>query len=124
MATVTPTVENIVSMGDGTVKRITWALTTANTDGAPAQLPEFNLNTWQGSGTWGGATMAFEGSNDGTTWFPLTKVGTTTAATLTANGGVTTNEAPLYVRPNLTTVGVGATVSAVLVAIRRTPART
>lgn len=87
-------------------------------------MPEWSGRTWQASGTWGGATLAFEGSNDGATWFALTNAAGGAAATLTANGGLSTNELPLYVRPNLTTVGSGASLTVTCLMRRANPMRT
>ena len=112
MATVTPTVVDISK--DDRVIMITWALTSANTDGAPAEWCQFADRTVTFTGTWGGATAALEGSNDGSTWIGLADV-QGTAITATANKIETAVELTRYVRPNLTTAGVGATVSATLI---------
>lgn len=111
MATVTPTVTDI--SGNGKVLMITWALTSVNADGAPAQWAEFADRTVTFTGTWGGATAALEGSNDGTTWLPIAD-GQGTAITATANKVETAIELTRFVRPNLTTAGSGAAVSATL----------
>lgn len=96
---------------------LTWTLLTATPDGRGVDVSGFDKINWQAvTGAAGGATLAFEGSNDGTNWYPLTKVGGTTAATLTASGGAEVNEHPMFVRPNLTTVGVGATWTVTLYA--------
>lgn len=112
MATVTPTFtpNNALAAGPGATLLASWALTSANSDGRGVPVAGFDKLNWQGvAGTPGGATLAFEASNDGgTTWYPLTKVGGSTAATLTASGGAETNEHPVMVRPNLTTVGTNA----------------
>ena len=111
MATVTPTVTDISK--DGHVIMITWALTTADADGAPAEWCAFADRTVTFTGTWGGATAALEGSNDGTTWLALADV-QGTAITATANKIETAVELTRFVRPNLTTAGSGAAVSATL----------
>lgn len=121
---VTPSFNNSVEMEDRSVLLPTWALTTANPDGLPLNKPSFMQMTWTAQGAWGGATLTLQGSNDGSNWFALTKFASSTAATFTADGIVTTNEAPLFVRPNLTGVGSGAAISVVLCAIRQTPVRT
>lgn len=123
MATVTPTLTSQVSTQDGSVVMASWDLTTANADGSPIQYVEWADRTWQAVGTWGGATLTFQGSNDGTNWFGLTNAAGGAAATLSANGGLATVELPLYVRPNLTTPGAGATVTVKLCARRATPMR-
>jgi hypothetical protein len=112
------------SAGDGSLILYTWALTTANPDGAPMQAPEWADRTWQTTGTFGGATVAMQGSNDNTNWFPLLNAVGGAAVTFTAAGGASTVELPLYVRPNLTTVGSGAAISVTLLARRATPMRT
>jgi hypothetical protein len=119
MATVVPTIKpnSELPAPKGAILQASWALTTANADGRGVPVAGFKNFNWQGvAGTAGGATLAFEGSNDGTNWYPLTKVGGSTAATMTASGGAETNEHPLYVRPNLTTPGTGAVWTVTLVA--------
>lgn len=123
MATVTPTLNHQVSEADRSVFLASWSLTTANADGAPIERVEWADRTWQAVGTWGGATLAFQGSNDGTNWFPLTNAAGGSAATLSANGGLATVELPRFVRPNLTTPGAGATITVTLCARRATPMR-
>lgn len=112
------------SIGDGSVVLYTWNLTSANADGAPIQAPEWADRTWQAQGTWGGATLTLQGSNDGSNWFTLSNAAGAAAVTLTASAGVATIELPLYVRPNLTTPGTGATVAVTLLARRSNPMRT
>lgn len=124
MPSITPSYNNAIDAQDRSVLNPTWILTTANADGLPMSAPSFLDMTWQATGTFGGATASLEGSNDGANWFPLTKLFTTTAATFTAAGGCATNENPLFVRPNLSAVGAGATITVSLVAIRPTPVRT
>ena len=114
MATVTPT-PGIVS-GDPNVQSMSWALTTANTDGSPFEYVQYTDLCWQAAGTWGGATLTIQGSNDGTNWFSMSNAAAGTAATFTADGGKQTIERPRYVRPNLTTAGTGATVTVTLIA--------
>ncbi len=121
---VTPSFNNSVEMEDRSVLLPTWALSTANPDGLPLNKPSFMQMTWTAQGAWGGATLTLQGSNDGSNWFALTKFASSTAAAFTADGIVMTNEAPLFVRPNLTSVGSGAAINVVLCAIRQTPVRT
>jgi hypothetical protein len=109
---------------DGSCILYTWALTTANADGASIQAPEWSDRTWQAQGTWGGATLTIQGSNDGTNWFTLYNAATGVPITFTANGGATPIELPLYMRPNLTTAGSGATVTVTMLARRAQPLRT
>jgi hypothetical protein len=55
----------------------------------------------QASGTFGGGTVALQGSNDGTNWFSLADLGGTAIA-LTAAGGSEFRTTTLYVRPIIT----------------------
>lgn len=124
MATVTPTV-TYPGNGDGSVILYSWALTTANPDGAPVQGPEWADRTWTATGTWGGATMAPQGNNDGgASWMPLSNASGGADVAATANDVFSTVELPLFVRPNLTVVGAGATITVTLLARRATPMRT
>lgn len=124
MATVTPTPINGAGSGDGSIVQFSYDLTTANADGAPFQLPEYADVCWTFTGTWGGATAAVEGSNDGTNWVPLSNAAGGSAATATANKGMTIIERPLYMRPNLTTPGTGAAIKAIATLRRANPMRT
>lgn len=118
MATVTPVVNNDIGSGDGSAKTFSWALTTANFDGAPIEWVEWADRCFTATGTWGGATLAIEGSGDGTNWLPLNNAAGGTAATATANKAMQIIEVPRYVRPNLTTVGAGAVLTVMLTARR------
>jgi hypothetical protein len=124
MATVTPTINNTIGEQDRSGQLWTWALTTANPDGAVLEYSEWADCCWQAVGTWGGATLKLQGSNDGTNWFTLSNAAGAAAASFTADGAATTIETPRYIRPNLTTVGVGATVTVTLYRRRHTPMRT
>jgi hypothetical protein len=116
-------IQNIGS-GDGSLLLFSWALTTANPDGAPVSSSEWADRTWQATGAFGAATLSLQGSNDGATWFNLSNAAGGTAVALTASGGVATIELPVYVRPNLTVAGVGATVTVTCLMRRATPMRT
>lgn len=123
MASVSPQFSRDIGTRDASVVLLSWALSTANTDGLPFEMPEWADRTWQAVGSWGGATLSLQGSNDGSNWFVLSNAAGGTAATLSANGGLASIELPRYVRPNLTTPGSGATVTVSLCARRATPMR-
>lgn len=115
MATVNPTVKRVGS-GDGSVIEYSYAITTANADGAPLEVPEWADVTWVARGTWGGATLKIQGSDDGTNF--VTAAGLSNAAggaeaSASADKIFTTIERPRYIRPILTTVGAGATITVV-----------
>lgn len=111
------------SMGDGSILLYTWVLTTANADGAPISAPEWADRTWQAAGTFGGATTSLQGSNDLSNWFNMSNAAGGAVVAITAAAGAATIELPLWVRPNLTAVGVGATITVTLLARRATPLR-
>lgn len=119
MATVTPTTPES-AIGDGSVKVFQWTLTSANADGSPMRLPEWADITWIATGTWGGATLKFQGSADGSTFVAtgMSNAAGGSEASVSADRVTTTLERPLFVRPILTTVGVGATIVVTAVARR------
>ena len=104
MPTVNPSYTTDLGDSDGSLKLYTWLLTSANADGAPVQANQWADRTFQATGTFGGATCAVEGSNDGVSWFTLSNAAGATAATFTAAGMkeshvhdvVITKEAPNY----------------------------
>lgn len=123
MATVTPTLSKVSDQDDSTIMA-SWALTTTNLDGAPFEFPQWGNRCWSvGGGTWGGAVLALQGSNDGTNWFALSNAAGGAAATLNADGGKSTIETPRYVRPFLSTPGAGAAITVILCAVRQQPLR-
>ena len=109
------------STGDGSLILFSWALTTANPDGAPVGSAEWADRTWQAVGTWGTAILALQGSNDGINWFSMSNAAGGVAIAITANLGVASIELPLMVRPVLTTVGIGAAVTVTCLMRRATP---
>ena len=124
MATVNPAYVGDIS-GDGSTQMFTWALTTANADGAPVEWAAYSDRTFVIVGaTWGGATATIQGSNDGTNWVTLSDAAGAADATATADKAMTIVELTRYVRPNLTTPGTGAAVTASIVMRRATPMRT
>lgn len=120
MAVVTPT---IVEHARGDTVIATWVLTTADTTGVALgeAFIQHADRCWHASGTWGGATAAIQGSNTDTDalYGALTNASGGAAITWTDDGAPKQSiENPLFVRPKLTTAGVGATVTVVLVARR------
>jgi hypothetical protein len=116
MATVNPTTTTIE--GDGSVVKHTWStLTSTNTDGAPAKWSQFADRSVQMSGTWGGATVTLQGSNDGLVWFTLGDPQANGIAK-TSNALEQVLEMTHYVRP-LLTGGDGTTAVSVILMMRR-----
>lgn len=100
---------------DNSVKKITWTLTTAAGDGAWVKFNEFRDRCISFQGTFGGATVVLRGSNDGgVTQFTLNDpLGTDISTAGAAMFQVL--ESPELVRAQLTAVGVGATITAIMV---------
>lgn len=115
MSTVQPTIDPSVD-GEYQVMKFVWALTTANSDGSPIdpQYAAYADRTVYFLGTWGGATAAWQGG-DGATYLNLTDP-QGNAISKTADSIEVVIEMPEYSRPNLTTPGAGATITAVCIA--------
>lgn len=111
MATVTASIQNYLD----NVKAITWPSLGQNDDGSQEPAAHYPDKTVQVAGTFSGATVALEGSNDGTNWFILTDpLGV--PVTFTATGLRIIIENPLYVRPKVTGGAGGTDVTVILVA--------
>ena len=112
------------STQDASILQCVWICTTGVPDGSPLECPEWADRTVQAIGTFGGATCTMEGSNDGTNWAPLSNAAGGAAATFTVAGIKTLIENPRFIRPNLTVVGAGATITVTLLNRRANPMRT
>jgi hypothetical protein len=108
---------------NGAVKQFLWVLTTADHTGDAVINVDFADRTLTAVGTWGGATMTVEGSNDGTNWMPLSDAAGAADATAATNKAMTVVELTRFIRPRLTTPGSGATVTVVLLARNSQPLR-
>jgi len=102
----------------GEMRQVQWTL-SAGDDGAPVSLAEFTDRSVQFTGTFGGASVALQGSNDltsPTNWFPLTDYqGNDISKSAAALEGIA--EPTVWVRP-LVTGGSGTTIVATLAARR------
>jgi hypothetical protein len=125
-----PTITFINGQGDGSLLVATWNLTTADPTGTAISYPEWADRTWQSgkSGdTLGGSVTSIQGCNTNTDADFSTLSNAAGAAALTFAALQLTKtviELPLYMRPKLTTPGVGAIVTVILVARRANPMRT
>lgn len=91
----------VESMGGGT-RLVTWPAMANGDTGQPLMMPSHPDKTVQLVGTLStGGELTMEGSNDNTNWFTLTDAGGTSIV-LTALGGKTIMENPLYIRPSIT----------------------
>ena len=114
-----------ISTADSSVIQCTWLLTTADPIGAPCSFPEWADHTWAvglTADTLGGATVSVQGgaTQADTDFYILSNAAGSTPATFTAFGIKTTIENPLFLRPKLTAVGIGASITVILLARRAT----
>jgi len=83
----------------GATVQIIWSGLLQGDNGDGIQYSHYLNKTFQVFGTFGGATISIQGSNDGTNWAPLNDA-TGTALTLTASKLIRrTDDIPLWVRP-------------------------
>lgn len=104
----------VVTPKEGFTSLATWALTTASpnvdTDRGYISIPGARDRSIIVSGTFGGATVAVVGSNDGVNWAPLHDE-SGVALTFTALGAHSIVENLLYISCGLSTVGAGAAIT-------------
>lgn len=93
------------------MRTASWALGNADTGNA-VDMHRWADRTVQVLGTFGGATVTIQGSNDNTNWVTLNDSGST-ALTFTAAGMKLILENPIYVRA----ISAGGTASAITVII-------
>lgn len=99
MATINPTINRDTVPG---VILATWtALATGDVGGGIPIAYAADL-TGQVSGTFGGGTITWQGSNDNTNWHPLTRRSVGTDMAFTAAAVHTANENPAFLRPAVT----------------------
>src|SRR6266704_1014283 len=118
MATITPTFSKIRGPAGGIDAVVaTWTPFAASGDvGQALQRTDLVDRSVQVTGTFSGATIVFEGSNDGTNYFTLSNP-TGTALSFTAAGLMQVTEATAWVRPRVT-AGSGASLTVTLIARR------
>lgn len=91
------------------VPQTVWAHLGNADQGTPDQLSRFPLHSVQISGTFGGATVVLQGSDDGTTYFTLKDVlGNNVSATSAARFDL--ENVPMHTRPS-TSGGTGTDVT-------------
>ena len=91
----------------------TWTPLTTGDTGAPITTGYSADLTIQVFGTFGGATVTFQGSNDGTNWHPLTQRGGTANMAYTSAANHCCNEMPAFIRPSVTG-GTSTSVTVIL----------
>ena len=83
MATIVPTVLT-VGYGNSAVQTVQWTPVTEADTCRAVQYPEFSDKSIQVAGTFGGASVALNGSNDGSNFAALRDPSSTTIAITTA----------------------------------------
>lgn len=110
MATINPTINRDVVPG---VPLATWTgMTTGDVGGGVPIAYAADLSCQQ-FGTIGGSTTTWQGSNDNTTWHPMTQRGSTSDMAYTTASLHLAQENPAFVRP-VVTGGTGVSITAVL----------
>lgn len=99
MATIVPTIDRDSVPG---AVLASWAAMATDDVGAGVPIAYAADLTGQVSGTFGGATIVWQGSNDNATWHPLTQRAGTGNMSYTAAAVHTANENPAFVRPAVT----------------------
>ena len=113
MATINPT---LISNSAPGVEVALWE-TLTESDTAAAYAPGSLLplvGSLQVVGTFGGGTIVFQGSNDGTNWVSLNDT-SGDAITLTAAGAAEFSTAMRYIRPAASVAGTGRDVDVYMV---------
>lgn len=110
MATITPTLDH--DTVPGAVLAIWPAMTTGDV-GAGVPINYAADLSCQQSGTIGGSTTTWQGSNDNTTWHPMTQRGSTADMAYTAASLHIAQENPAFVRP-VVTGGTSVVIKAAL----------
>lgn len=92
--------ENAIVQQGARSRTITWSGLLLNDDGAPLRQHDGDRCV-QVEGTFGGASVAMQGSNDGSNWRTMTDV-FGNPATFTSGDLMQLSEAPLFIRPAVT----------------------
>lgn len=101
MATIIPTVTDVSRRGDGSVFQVIWAAVTEADTCRAVSYPQYADKTVQVAGTFGGTSVAVNGSIDGTNYVAMTDQGGTTIA-LTSAGMKQVLQNALLIQPELT----------------------
>jgi hypothetical protein len=109
MATIQPTIDRDTVPG---AVLATWAAMATGDVGAGVPIAYAADLSCQCSGTFGGGTITWQGSNDNTNWHPMTQRGGTTGMAYTAAALHTSQENPAWIRPAVTS-GTSVAIKAV-----------
>lgn len=106
MSTINP---EGVATGNNRTHVVNWTGLAPGDDGEPVEFAQYSDKSVQVAGTFGGATLAFEGSNNGTDWSVLTDP-QGNALNFTSPKIEMVAEATRYVRP-LVVGGAGSSLN-------------
>lgn len=124
MAVINPTISSaLLGKGDGATVRLIWTPVTENDTCAPAYLPEYSDKSVQVFGTFGGASVAIQGSNDGGTTYAVLHDPSGTAIAVVVAGFKAVLENTEYFKP-VATGGVAQSLSIAMLVRVSTPMRT
>jgi hypothetical protein len=96
----------------------TWETLTNGDQGAPIEMPGWNVRSVQILGTFDTSTLVIQGSNDGTNWATLNDLDGN-ALSFTAVGFAGVREISRYIRPACTAGGGSTDIDVKLLLIRR-----
>lgn len=116
MAVITPTISEIKAYEENT-RVVSWANIANGDTCTDVELPGFNIRSIQFAGTFGGATIVLQGSNDSTNYSTLTN-GRGTAISKTAAAFEDVHQVSRLTRPSISG-GAGSTITATLLCVRR-----
>lgn len=124
MAAIKPTIVDVSPRGDGSTLQATWtAVTSAGADTCnPVAFPDHPDKSIQVSGAFGAGSVALNGSNDGTNFFPLNSPNSVVIA-IAAAGIKAVLENTLQVQPAYTG-GTAGTITIVMLFRMTNPLRT
>ena len=108
---------------NGAVTQYLWELTSDDHTGDPVKGVDFADRTVTAVGTWGGASVTIEGSNDGEHWMPLSDAAGAADAIASSNKAITIVELTRFIRPRLTTAGTGAAITVCMLSRNAQPLR-
>ena len=123
MAVISPTI-TAVGRGDGGTVLVTWAAVTETDTFGPVSLPEYAEKSVHVSGTFDSASVAIQGSNDGTTYCSLFDASSTIIAITAATSLKAILENTVHVKPLATSGGATQSLSVFMLCRMSNPLRT
>lgn len=118
MATIAAAITALKTIGDRGVRRVLWEEVGDDDDGAPVEMSGFADRSVQVVGTFDGATIVIEGSNDGTNYHTLNDP-QGNALTITSAKTEQILEVTRWIRCRVSVNGAGSTDLDVYLVLRR-----